>query len=376
MGLQEELESKRKEIRTDSYSMSVGELISLYENREIEIHPEFQRFFRWSPTQKTRFIESLLIGLPIPQIFVSQREDGIWDVVDGLQRLSTIYEFAGVLRDEKGEVKTPLILELVDALPSLLGKRWDNPDDLENSLDQTQRLLIKRAKIDLAILKQESDPMAKYELFQRLNTGGSIATDQEIRNCLLIMSNRDIYSWLRRLSQNDAFQSCISLSDKARQEQYDLELLLRFLIFRSMDEKTLEKIPYKEISDFITRWTIDFSDKSEMNYQMEESAFNTTFKILSEQLEENSFRKYNHQKNKFMGGFLVSAFEAIALGIGYHHERLAVAANSQNKVPELVKGLWLDTRFTSSLGGSPGGSINTRKRIQNILPIGRELFQV
>lgn len=376
MGLQEELDNKRKEIRTDSYSMSVGELISLYENREIEIHPEFQRFFRWSPTQKTRFIESLLIGLPIPQVFVSQREDGIWDVVDGLQRLSTIYEFAGVLRDENEQVKPPLTLELVKSLPSLLGKKWDDPSDLDNSLNQTQRLLIKRAKMDVAILKQESDPMAKYELFQRLNTGGSIATDQEIRNCLLIMSNRDVYRWLRNLSQNSAFQSCISLSDKARQEQYDLELLLRFLIFRSMDDETLGKIPNKEISDFITDWTIEFSNNSEMNYEIEEAAFNTTFRVLSEQLEENSFRKYNHQRNKFMGGFLVSAFEAIALGLGYHYEKYEQLDNTQINVLDKVKTLWADTRFTSSLGGSPGGSINTRRRIQNILPVGRELFQV
>lgn len=168
MGLQGELENRRKEIRTDSYSMSVGELISLYESKEIEIHPEFQRFFRWSQTQKTRFIESLLIGLPIPQIFVSQRADGIWDVVDGLQRLSTIYEFAGVLRGEEGEVLPHLMLDSADSLPSLMGKKWDDPNDLENSLDQTQRLLIKRSKIDVAILKQESDPMAKYELFKGL----------------------------------------------------------------------------------------------------------------------------------------------------------------------------------------------------------------
>ncbi len=376
MGLQEELDNKRKEIRTDSYSMSVGELINLYENREIEIHPEFQRFFRWSPTQKTRFIESLLIGLPIPQVFVSQREDGVWDVVDGLQRLSTIYEFAGVLRGENEKVKPPLILELVDSLPSLLGKKWDDSSDFENSLNQTQRLLIKRAKIDVAILKQESDPMAKYELFQRLNTGGSIATDQEIRNCLLIMSNRDVYHWLRNLSQNDAFQSCISLSDKARQEQYDLELLLRFLIFRNMSEEILGKIPYKEISDFITRWTIDFSDSSEMNYEEEESAFKVTFGILSNRLGENCFRKYNHQKSKFMGGFLVSAFEAVALGLGYHYEQYVKLDNTQINILDKVKMLWEDTRFISSLGGSPGGSINTRRRIQNILPVGRELFQV
>jgi uncharacterized protein with ParB-like and HNH nuclease domain len=373
MGLQEELDNRRKEIRTDSYSMSIGELINLYENKEIEIHPEFQRFFRWSQTQKTRFIESLLIGLPIPQVFVSQREDGVWDVVDGLQRLSTIYEFAGVLRDESGDLKNALILEGVDSLPSLQKKKWEDPNDIANSLSPAQRLLIKRAKIDVAILKQESDPMAKYELFQRLNTGGSIATDQEIRNCLLIMSNPGLYHWLRELSQNEAFQSCISLSDKARQEQYDLELLLRFIIFRSMNQETLDKIPYQDISELITRRAVDFSEESTLNREAEETAFNVTFSVLSQQLEADSFRKYDVQKEKFVGGFLISAFEAVALGLGFHYEQVA---NSHIDVLDRVKRLWADQRFTSVLGGASGGNIRTRKRVQNILPVGRELFQV
>lgn len=100
MGLQEELEKMRPEIRTDDYSMSIGEWISLYENDEIDIHPEFQRFFRWSKTQKVRFIDSILLGIPIPPIFVAQRQDGVWDVIDGLQRLSTIYQLVGILKDE------------------------------------------------------------------------------------------------------------------------------------------------------------------------------------------------------------------------------------------------------------------------------------
>jgi Protein of unknown function DUF262 len=367
MKLQDELNYRKREIHTDSYSLSVGELISLYENREIELHPEFQRFFRWSQAQKTRFIESLLIGFPLPHIFVSQRDDGSWDVVDGLQRLSTIYEFVGVLRDENGNTYPPLVLERGDSLISLEGKKWNDLSDVENSLDQTQRLLIKRTKMDIAILRQESDPMAKYELFYRLNTGGSIATDQEIRNCLLIMSNPDFYRWLRELSQYDIFQSCISLSDKARSEQYDLELLLRFIVFRSMDEDSLNRMPYPDMSELITHYAIEFSEKSTFDRKAEEIAFRTTFTVLSEQLEFNSFRKYDHQKGKFVGGFLISAFEAVALGLGFHYESVA---GSSIDVAERVKQLWLDPKFTSPTGGS------SRKRAQTIIPIGRELFKV
>lgn len=91
--LNKEIDKARHNVRTDSYSMSIGELASMYEDNELEIHPAFQRVFRWSDEQKSNFIESIFLGIPIPSIFVSQRQDGVWDLVDGLQRLSTIFSF-------------------------------------------------------------------------------------------------------------------------------------------------------------------------------------------------------------------------------------------------------------------------------------------
>ena len=127
MALLDEIESKRREIRTDGYAMSIGEWISLYEQDELDIHPEFQRFYRWSETQKTNLIESILLGIPIPPIFVSQRSDGVWDVVDGLQRLSTIFQLMGILRDDQKRLVDPLVLRATKYLPSLEGMRWSNP---------------------------------------------------------------------------------------------------------------------------------------------------------------------------------------------------------------------------------------------------------
>jgi len=162
MGLQEEIDKMRPEIRSDHYSMSIGEWISLYEDESINLHPEFQSFFRWTSSQKTRLIESILLGIPIPPIFVSQREDGVWDVVDGLQRLSTIYEFVGKLKDEDKNLLEPLVLDETDYLKNLKGKKWEDTDDSINSLTPAQRLLIKRAKIGANILLRESDEIAKY----------------------------------------------------------------------------------------------------------------------------------------------------------------------------------------------------------------------
>ena len=152
MSLFDEVNEKRKEIRTDGYAMSISEWASIYESKEIDIHPEFQRFYRWGDIQKTNLIESILLGIPIPPVFVSQRKDGIWDVVDGLQRLSTIYQFMGVLKDENQNNIDPLVLTGTKYLPSLEGKKWDNPEDEDNSFSQELRLIIKRSKINVSII--------------------------------------------------------------------------------------------------------------------------------------------------------------------------------------------------------------------------------
>ncbi|MDB9311933.1 DUF262 domain-containing protein [Spirulina sp. CS-785/01] len=367
MGLQQEIDKMRQEIRADSYSMSIGEWSSLYDDNEIDIHPEFQRFFRWSSFQKTGLIESILLGIPIPPIFVAQREDGIWDVVDGVQRLSTIYEFMGKLKNENNEKVEPLVLEETKYLPNLEGKKWHDPEDEENSLSQSQRLLIKRAKIDVTILLKESDEIAKYELFQRLNTRGSIATQQEVRSCILVMLNKEMFNWMRKMSHNEEFQECVSLSDRPLQEQYDMELLLRFLIFRTIQPGELKKIR-NDLGSFITDKMIDMAQNKKFNYSIEEFAFKTTFKVLYENMGSDSFRRYSKTKQQFMGGFLVSAYEVIALGIGYHYKSIE---DSHINIRDKIKELWSNENYQKW----SGSGTTAQRRIPKLVPLGRTMFK-
>ena len=122
MSLTEEIEARRAEVRSDGYPMSIGELINLYRDGELDIHPEFQRFFRWSEEQKSRLIESILLDIPIPSIFVSQRDDGVWDVIDGLRRLSTIFELVGELTDEAG-TKGAAVRTAENQIPPIVGRK-------------------------------------------------------------------------------------------------------------------------------------------------------------------------------------------------------------------------------------------------------------
>lgn len=365
MGLQDEIDVMRKEIRTSGYPMSLGEWFNLYESNEVDIHPEFQRFFRWSINQKTRLIESILLGIPIPPVFVSQRDDGVWDVVDGLQRLSSIFEFAGLLKDESKQLLPALTLEKTKYLPSLEGKKWQDENDEANSFTTAQRLYIKRAKIDVTIIEKESHEIAKYELFQRLNTGGSLATPQEVRNCIMVMYNKQLYEWVRELAEYQSFKECIALTDRAIEEQYNLELVLRFVVFRSMPEDRLREV--RDVGGFMTDRMVEIAKNPDFSYDEEADAFRTTFELLNETVGSNSFRRYIRDQDKFTGGFLVSPYETVALGIGYNYQRLV---GNSNLIEPRLKSIWENEVYTRN----SGSGVPAATRLPRIVPLGRQIF--
>lgn len=367
MTLQQEIDKVRGEIRTDGYSVSIGEWLSIYEKNELDIHPEFQRFFRWSTRQKSRLIESIFLGIPIPQVFVAQRPDGVWDVVDGLQRLSTLFEFAGILKDEDGKPLPPLTLEKSKYLPSLANKRWEDDAKPDESLTSAQRLLIKRSKIDVSIILKESDEHSKYELFQRLNTGGAQLSDQELRNSIVVMLNRDFYRWMKDLADTSAFRDCTSLSDRAVEEAYDMELVLRFLVFRAMPAAGLTNLG--DLGEFLTEKAAELAADKSFDLHEEERAFKSTFSLLHNALGDDAFRRYDKIKQRFVGGFSVSAFEAVALGVGYNYRKLETAPAS---VADRVKTIWSEAEFFNN----SGSGIRASTRIPKIVPFGRKLFTV
>lgn len=364
--LQQQIDKARANIRTDAYALSLGEWISIYERKEMDIHPEFQRFFRWSIGQKSRLIESVLLGIPIPPIFVAQQPSGVWDVVDGLQRLSTIFEFAGVLRDDADKLLPPLVLAKTQYLPSLQDKRWEDDAHPDQSLTQAQRLLIKRSKIDVSIILAESVATAKYELFQRLNTGGSQLADQEVRNSIIVMLNKERYRWLKDLSEDANFRECIALSERAEDEQYDMELVLRFVVFRTLPESQL--IGLGDIGDFLTDRASTLANDTKFDAVGEAAAFRGTFQLIKEQLGDDAFRKFDASRKRAVGGFSVSAFEAIALGVGYNQKVLASA--TAPTIRDKARGLWTDPDFYSN----SGSGINASRRVSKIVPYGRKLF--
>jgi hypothetical protein len=364
--LQDAISARRRDISTDSYPMSIGELTNLYRENELDVHPEFQRIYRWTAEQKSRLIESILLGIPLPSVFVAQTEGGTWDVVDGVQRISTILEFQGLLIDDEGQKIPPLRLTATRYLPQLEGVMWEVSDGQDHSLTQAQRLDIRRAKVDLKIIKRESSEAAKYDLFQRLNSYGSILTRQELRSCLIISNNRSFYYWLDELRKHQSFIDTVALGDRLISEQYDLELVLRFLIFRTLDVESIRSVG--NIGEFLDLKSIEYAS-SGIDKDAEGQRFRQTFDILAS-FGEDVFRKYNQGRDRFQGAFLNTAYEVISLGLGFHVDYYAMHPVEANAL-ERAKDFWQDTSF------GPGFSTGMRAdtRMTRTIPKGRELFQ-
>lgn len=368
MSLVSEINSKRREIKTDGYPLSISEWTSMYQASELDIHPEFQRFFRWTDAQKAALIESILLGIPLPPIFVSQREDGVWDVVDGLQRLSTIFEFMGILKDEKGALVPPLVLEGTKYLPSLEGVHWisSGPKDTK-SLPKDLQLLIKRAKIGASIVLKESDDSAKYDLFQRLNTGGSQLSPQEVRNCLLVMVNREFYDWLKSLKTNTDFVDATALSERPLEEAYDTELALRFILLSTIVESELKGVG--DIGAFLTERAVELATNRRFKKAKAAGLFRRSFEVINATLGDNAFKRYNKQKKRHEGGFLLSLFEVIALGVAFNVENGTLC--EETEIPERAKLLWSNKSFTQ---WATSGMTATR-RLPHLIPLGRQVFK-
>ncbi|NBE56088.1 DUF262 domain-containing protein [Streptomyces boluensis] len=376
MGLQEEIVKRSREIHTDRYSMAINEALSMYENADLEIHPEFQRIFRWGIQQQSRLIESVFLGIPIPPIFVAARKDGVWDVVDGVQRLSTLFRFMGALRKDDGDLDAPEPLTSGDYLKSLEGVVWNEsltPSDGENStaLSEAQQRFFKRARLDFQIVEHTSDEQAKFDLFQRLNSGAHLS-EQEARNCLAVMLDPTFFRWLQQLAQGPEFAQTVSISERQEEEAYGVELALRYLSIVTAQRSGLSGLA--DVGEFLTSRMRSFIDSSDFDRDFEQKRFVDIFSWLNEALGESSFKRYDAVKSKYSGRFTVSAFEAVTTGLGLNYEQWKQLDDGVRPklLRQRVQAVWKDETFQNRTGAGKSADL----RIPYMFEVGQKVFSL
>lgn len=225
------VDQKIEKIRTKSLDLSFNELMDMYEDGELVISPDYQRLFRWTEGSQSRFIESLILEMPVPPIFFIEREEGIYELIDGLQRISSYLHFRGRHEMRKNDDGTFKQLELSDCdiVPELNGYTYDD-------LPKAMAIKLKRNFIRVEILRKESDQRLRYYMFKRLNTGGENLKPQEIRNSTIKLLNDDFNQFIISMSKINSFQRCIdNISDEKKEQRYDQELVLRFLLLKIIE---------------------------------------------------------------------------------------------------------------------------------------------
>ena len=181
------------------------------------------------------------------------------------------------------------------------------------------------------------------------------------------MINKRMYEWIRDLSEDPNFIECVALTDRAIEERYDMDLVLRFVVLRTMDQTEFSKIG--DMGDFLTDRMVEIAKMKNFPYREEKNAFTSTFEILRRTIAGDSFRKFDTVRNKFSGGFLVSGFEVVALGVGYNYKNTRLA---DADIRSIVANIWRDEQFTSK----SGSGVRASSRVPNTVPLGRRIFDV
>jgi hypothetical protein len=214
-----------KLIRVDQKVYSVRQIMDMIDDGSLDLNPDFQRLQVWKPYQKSRLIESIFLRIPIPTFYFSSDMDSNMQVVDGVQRLSALHEFykdryrlehLEYLSDQRGKNYSGLKEEM-------WGRRFDG------------------AQLQINVIDPQTPLEVKFDIFKRINTGGTPLNAQEIRHCLSTGRSRE---FLASLAASEEFNSATNDVVKNHKRMTDRELALRFCALKLWRENSVNYEDY------------------------------------------------------------------------------------------------------------------------------------
>lgn len=211
-----------RKVLIQQYDYAVRTLIDMVLEEDLLLNPDYQRQYRWDDLKASRFIESILLNIPVPVIYLAEEKDGTFSVIDGQQRLTSLLRFI------KPNVGEEFRVDGLKVRADINGLAFDE-------LERGDKSAITKRPIRCIVVLNESDQALKFEVFERLNTGSSKLTDQEVRNCIYHGNFNDL---IKKLAINEHFLELISLPEKNRNNMKAEELVLRFFAYRDLDDGT------------------------------------------------------------------------------------------------------------------------------------------
>lgn len=287
--LEEDIESldiqeSNRNIFTDQGDLEIDSLYGKFQRGKLIIQPDFQRQFVWDLKKSSKLIESALLDIPLPVVYISQEKDGKEYVIDGQQRLTSFFSYIyGKFPDERDFKLTGL-----KVFPELERKKF-------SELSEQEQDKIRYCKIRTITFKKESDKNLKFEIFERLNTGSVSLNDQELRNCIY----RGPYNvLLKELSNNKEFMSLIGIN-KPDKRMKDIELVLRFAAFYHQSYLNYKSPMRKFLNIEMEKYQF-ISDDEANNLKY---AFKNTVAIIKSLLGSHAFKRYYKGSGKNPNGY-------------------------------------------------------------------------
>ncbi|MGC9442799.1 DUF262 domain-containing protein [Streptomyces sp. WG5] len=299
-GLRERWFKKKSNLFSHALDFSLSSLVSLVQGHELDLDPEYARRYRWDVTRKSRLIESFLLEVPVPPIFLAENDDGRYSIIDGKQRVSSIVDF----------VTNGFPLTDLEVLPEANGLTFEELDPA------MARSLLSRSTLRAVIIAQSSDPDMKYAVFARLNTGGVHLTAQEVRNALY---PGPFNRMLVALSAEPAFQSALQISSASQREMRDVELVLRYFALRDFggDRTVLT-------AEALTRSLMRGNTLSEVQIQADRDEFLSSLSKCSTAFGPLAFRRWDPRRGEATSRTITSLYDAEMAAVrGFQEDALA-----------------------------------------------------
>jgi hypothetical protein len=263
-----------RKISTQAYDKSVADIVRMIDDGDINLNPEYQRNYVWDNKRASMLIESIVLNVPIPVVYVSQEEDDSWTVIDGLQRLNSLKRFFD--RDFK--------LTGLEILNDL------NKSDAKTLNPKALRIL-KNGLLRIIVISHDSNEEIKYDVFMRLNRGSVKLTEQELRNCLYRGKFNEM---LKVLTENKQFLSLLNLKEP-HPRMNDCELILRYLaISTGWDKEDKDILNYKgRMKVFLNQFMLEQQNASKKEIEGFSNDFNSTVDKVYSIFGDKAFRRTN-----------------------------------------------------------------------------------
>jgi hypothetical protein len=319
-------------------SLTVYELIRKYNQKKLIIDPDFQRNLVWNVKQRSQFIESILLNFPLPPWYVNQAIDGNYIIVDGLQRTSTLYDF---FEDE-------FALQGLKVLEKLNNCKFS---DLEN-IPGNYQTKIEDKQITLYRIMPTVPSAIVYDIFHRVNTGGTQLNQQEVRNCIFSGKSTIL---LKELAESDFFSQAID-NGVSGNRMKDREVILRYLAFKIFD---YESDYIGNMSTFLEKAMKKINLMKNEDIEKLRQDFERVMKITYDFFGKNNFRlPINDQR----GRISIALLESVAYFFsGQNDEFLEV---HKEKIKDNFQRLLKDEMFLNAIKSATSGKNNVKTRFE------------